>query len=217
MNFQKSPSACVYDYRIWYRCRKTTLFAFRDRYDHQETYEHKFHVMGSYRNFFGAPWSRCRLSPKLSFWGRCVRSNMLVIMTFLKSRFACVSDQRILSKRRATTLFALEDRYNHYRPYKHTFHVMKSHRNFFEGPEVTIGTLWSSLFEVTGKGRVSIWVWFSQNRYWLTFVIIKSYLSVARPFCLFWEIDTVKYRETLTSVLTPPLCPLAFLSFKTRP
>ena len=127
---------------------------------------------------------------------------MLVIMTFQKSRFACVSDRRILSKRRATTSFALEDRYNHDRPYKHTFHVMKSHRNFFEGPEVTIGTLWSSLFEVTGKGRVSIWVWFSQNRYGLTFVIIKSYLSVARPFCLFWKIYMIFRKLANTNIMS---------------
>ena len=51
MNFQKLPCVCVYDCRIWSRSRTTTPFALRDRCDHKRSYEHKFHVIGSYRNF----------------------------------------------------------------------------------------------------------------------------------------------------------------------
>ena len=113
MNFQKLPCVCVYDCRIWSMYRTTTPFASRDRRDHKRSYEHKFHVIGSYRNYFEGLWSLCRLSPKLTFWGRGVRLNVLVIVKFEKSSFPYFSDHRIWSKHRTTTPLTSGDRYDH--------------------------------------------------------------------------------------------------------
>ena len=51
MIFEKWPFAYLCAHRIWSKCRTTTPFALGDRYNHEEACKHKFHVMGSYRNF----------------------------------------------------------------------------------------------------------------------------------------------------------------------
>ena len=68
MIFEKWPFAYLCAHRIWSKRRTTTPFALGDRYDHEEACKHKFHVMGSYRKFFGGLWSRRRHFVKLSFW-----------------------------------------------------------------------------------------------------------------------------------------------------
>ena len=67
----------------------------------------------------------------------------------------------------------------------------KAKENFLERPEVTVFTLWNSLFEVFRRGKISVWVWFSKNHHWLAFATVESFLSVVRPSRLLWEIDMI--------------------------
>ena len=107
MKFEKSPLACVSDHRIWSTCRTTTPFALGDRYDCTEACKNKFHVMGSYRKFFGGSRSRSSHLRKLSFLNWLVRvgcsrdnefkkKHHLLAFPFMESHPSVVRPSRLL-------------------------------------------------------------------------------------------------------------------------